>query len=239
MIWGGAEEELKMDLFSPRKCLLKIIFSWRPFKIYFWIYFFLRRAFWDLFFPGEGPLNFFFSISSRPSPRTLMVVPLRGNVGENQRGAQTCQRNLSTYSGHWKYSWIQGPRAMCWKAVELPPIGPPHQSMSIGCVRKFGHLSGFLRHYLLKGKTHLVVDPQVFPYTGREWSWEQTGKVWCDSDHLLWGYSPRFASTFSPSAIYGGAKVCTVSWWPLTSRHQPPCCNQRAANGVTWCIRHL
>ena len=30
---------------------------------------------------------------------------LRGNVGENQRGAPTCRRNQCSYSGHWKYSW--------------------------------------------------------------------------------------------------------------------------------------
>ncbi len=28
--------------------------------------------------PGEGPLNFFFSISSDPTPRLLLVVPFKG-----------------------------------------------------------------------------------------------------------------------------------------------------------------
>ncbi len=42
---------------------------------------------------------------------------LRGNVWVNQRGAPTCRRNLFSYSGYQKYSWIQGP----WK---LEPYGP-------------------------------------------------------------------------------------------------------------------
>ncbi len=29
---------------------------------------------------------------------------IRGNVGENQRGAPTCRRNLCSYSGYQKYS---------------------------------------------------------------------------------------------------------------------------------------
>ncbi len=32
---------------------------------------------------------------------------LRGNVGENQTDPPTCQRNLCSYSGYQKYSWIQ------------------------------------------------------------------------------------------------------------------------------------
>ncbi len=36
-------------------------------------------------------------------------LSLRGNVGENQRGAPTCRRNLCSYSGYQKYLWIQGP----------------------------------------------------------------------------------------------------------------------------------
>ncbi len=36
MIWGGPEEESKMDLFFPRKCLLRMIFSWRrPLEVIF------------------------------------------------------------------------------------------------------------------------------------------------------------------------------------------------------------
>ncbi len=62
-----------MDLFFPEEGLLRFIFSWgRPLDIYF----FLGKAFQDLFFPGEGPPRFFFfSISSGPPPRSLMVVP--------------------------------------------------------------------------------------------------------------------------------------------------------------------
>ncbi len=30
---------------------------------------------------------------------------LRGNVGENQRGAPNCRRNLCSYSGYQKYSY--------------------------------------------------------------------------------------------------------------------------------------
>ncbi len=37
---------------------------------------------------------------------------LRGNVWENQRGAPACRRNLCSYSGYQKYSWIQGPWAI-------------------------------------------------------------------------------------------------------------------------------
>ncbi len=32
--------------------------------------------------------------------------PLRGNVGENQRGAPTCRRNLCSYSGYQKYLYL-------------------------------------------------------------------------------------------------------------------------------------
>ena len=65
MIWG-AEEESKMDLFFPRKCLLRIIFSWgRPFEIYFFL---------------EKGLQIFFSTSSEPFPRSLMAVPLYVHV---------------------------------------------------------------------------------------------------------------------------------------------------------------
>ena len=32
------------------------------------------------------------------------IVKLRGNVGENQRGAPTCRHNLCSYSGYQKYS---------------------------------------------------------------------------------------------------------------------------------------
>ncbi len=57
MIWGGPEEESKMDLFFTRKCLSRIIFSRRrPPEIYF----FLEKAFWDLFFSREGFWNLFF-----------------------------------------------------------------------------------------------------------------------------------------------------------------------------------
>ncbi len=34
------------------------------------------------------------------------IIQLRGNVGENQSGAPTCQRNLCSYSGYQKYSWM-------------------------------------------------------------------------------------------------------------------------------------
>ncbi len=55
-IWGGGEEKSKMDLFFLRECPLKIVFSRRmPFEVYF----FLGNAFWDHFFPGEGPPRFF------------------------------------------------------------------------------------------------------------------------------------------------------------------------------------
>ncbi len=40
-------------------------------------YFFLGKAFWDLFFPGEGPPRFFFLDFLWASPRSLMVIPLR------------------------------------------------------------------------------------------------------------------------------------------------------------------
>ena len=33
-------------------------------------------------------------------------MQLRGNVGENQRGALTCRRNLCSYSGYQKYSFM-------------------------------------------------------------------------------------------------------------------------------------
>ena len=42
----------------------------------FWYLFFLGTAFRNLFFPGDGPTRFFFSISFGPPPRSLMVVPL-------------------------------------------------------------------------------------------------------------------------------------------------------------------
>ncbi len=35
----------------------------------------------------------------------LVEKYFRGNVGEIQRGAPTCWRNLYWYSGYWKYSW--------------------------------------------------------------------------------------------------------------------------------------
>ncbi len=54
---------------------------------------------------------------------------LRGNVGENQRGAPIWPMDLvfmSTFD---------------------------NQSMSIDCIGTLGHLSGFLRHYLLTVKS--------------------------------------------------------------------------------------
>ncbi len=71
------------NLFFPGECLSKFIFSWRvPLKIYF----FLESASQNLFFPGEclskfifswrrASEIFFFSISSGPTPRSLLVVP--------------------------------------------------------------------------------------------------------------------------------------------------------------------
>ncbi len=71
------------NLFFPGECLSKFIFSWRvPLKIYF----FPESASQNLFFPGEYLSKFifswrraseiiFFSISSGPTPRSLMVVP--------------------------------------------------------------------------------------------------------------------------------------------------------------------
>ena len=53
---------------------------------------------------------------------------MRGNVEENQRGAPTWQRNL---------------------CLTLVIKSTHNQSMSIGCISKLGHLSGFLRHNLL------------------------------------------------------------------------------------------
>ncbi len=51
-----------LDLFFPEESLLRFIFSCRmPFEINL----FLGKAFWDLFFQGEGP------ISSGPPPRSL------------------------------------------------------------------------------------------------------------------------------------------------------------------------
>ncbi len=58
----GAEEKSKKNLFLKFKIYLKIIFSsGRPFEIYFFL--------------EKGLRNFFFSISSGPNPRSLMVVP--------------------------------------------------------------------------------------------------------------------------------------------------------------------
>ncbi len=109
----------------------------------------------------------------------INLLRLRGNVGENQRGAPTCRRNLCSYFGYQKYSWIQGSWAMwfqlsirvvrnfqssmyhrgqgppSWKVVTIWPMDLAfmstfdNQSMSIRCVGKLGHLSGFLRHYRL------------------------------------------------------------------------------------------
>ena len=58
MIWGGAEENWKMNLFFPREDLLEIIFSRRR---SLGIYFFPENPFWnELFFQG-GLLEFIFS----------------------------------------------------------------------------------------------------------------------------------------------------------------------------------
>ncbi len=84
-----------LKIFSPRQSLSKFIFSLtRSLKIYFFsrrvpleIYFFLESASQNLFFPGECLSKFifsrrraseiiFFSISSGPTPRSLLVVPL-------------------------------------------------------------------------------------------------------------------------------------------------------------------
>ncbi len=73
MIWR-AEEKSKMDLFFPWECLWR-----RLLEIYFSL-------------DGEGPLKFFFSISSGPPSRSLMVVPLiplescMATLGKNSQG---------------------------------------------------------------------------------------------------------------------------------------------------------
>ncbi len=72
MIWG-AEEIFKMNLFFPENPFhIKKLSSTRPLKI---SSFFPESASQNLFFPGKGP-PIFFSISSNPTPRLLMVVPL-------------------------------------------------------------------------------------------------------------------------------------------------------------------
>ncbi len=66
-----------MDLFFLRECPLRIIFSWRmPLEIFF----FLGKAFRDLFFPGEGPPSSFFSISSGPPPQIINGRLLNGMI---------------------------------------------------------------------------------------------------------------------------------------------------------------
>ncbi len=67
MIWGGRRKNRKWIYFFRRNAFLEL----------FEIYFFLGKAFRDLFFPGEGPPRFFFSrFPPAPPPRSLMVVPL-------------------------------------------------------------------------------------------------------------------------------------------------------------------
>ena len=60
------EEKLKMNLFFPPECLLKVIFPWRrPLNIYlfpekaFWNYFFSWEAFWIIFFLTSLWFQFF------------------------------------------------------------------------------------------------------------------------------------------------------------------------------------
>ncbi len=81
---GGIEEISEMNLFFPGNPFrIKNFSSAKPLKIYF----FLESASQNLFFPGESLSKFifswrraseiiFFSISSCPTPRSLMVVPL-------------------------------------------------------------------------------------------------------------------------------------------------------------------
>ncbi len=71
MIWG-AEEKSKMNLFFPQECVLKMIFFPGEGLL----------AFIEIcFFPGGGPPFFFCSISSGPTHRWLMGVPLYHSGG--------------------------------------------------------------------------------------------------------------------------------------------------------------
>ncbi len=59
---GGAEENSKRKIFFPRDCLRENFFSY-------------RRAIKKNFFPEKRHQKNFFSISSGPAPRSLMVDP--------------------------------------------------------------------------------------------------------------------------------------------------------------------
>ncbi len=73
---------------------------------------------------------------------------LWGNVGENQRGVPTCRHNLCSYSGHWKYSWIQGPWDI-WFQLSMyhRDQGPPSSNLDLYVVSP-GKLVSWFFFYL-------------------------------------------------------------------------------------------
>ncbi len=74
------------------------------FDKYEWLLIF-RTEFW-LRFKNTNLFGLLKILDFRP------VRLLRGDVWENQRDAPGCRPNLYSYSGHWKYSCIQGPWAI-------------------------------------------------------------------------------------------------------------------------------
>ncbi len=79
--------------FFPGECLSKFIFSWRvPLKIYH--------------FPEKGLRHFIFSISSGPTPRSLMVVPLGAIQKLYNTTAQAGREVRSSVTiCYWCVSW--------------------------------------------------------------------------------------------------------------------------------------
>ncbi len=60
-------------------------------------------------FTCHSILNIFIVSHSNMSIDVFILKShLRGNVWVNQRGAPSCRANLRSFSGHQKYSWIQG-----------------------------------------------------------------------------------------------------------------------------------
>ncbi len=97
------------DLIFPEEGLLRLTFSrGRPFEIYF----FLGKAFWDLFFPGKGPPIFFPPgfpqiIHGRPLIPTKKVIGVRTGGARGppniQRGQNMRRPPIITAKSLWNH----------------------------------------------------------------------------------------------------------------------------------------